>query len=311
MKEIKPKSPTYGYSSIISAKDYSDIISNQHLYISDSDMYIKDVINSQAESLGLEKIEIVELGCGPGRVLQNIKGIDNANLTGIDIDNDFLDYARQNIKNADILYASALDYVHHSPVDIFYSQGFHHHVDKNKKTAAYLSNIYKQLKSNGLYIVGDEFIPEYNGEKERAIKLVIWYSHIINHAMSNNFTYLAQEEAKTLLDDLQEGNVDKGFKTNKQIDLTLSLVSKIDQAAVSGNMSEATNLAVEYLSQVEKLFAVDKSLDISMDLSRKDYKISHSIFVKEVEEVGFKVKDYKSFGPIDNIGAMTVYILEK
>ena len=47
--------------------------------------------------------------------------------------------------------------------------------------------------------MSDEFIPEYENEDERNIKLTIWYAHVIANAIKQNYQYLAQEEAKTSL----------------------------------------------------------------------------------------------------------------
>ena len=104
-----------------------------------------------------------------------------------------------------------------------------------------------------MYIVGDEFIPDYQNEQERALKLVVWYSHIINNAIKKNYTFLAQEEAKTLLDDLQEGDVNIGYKNQAQIDFTLAKVSEIDIAAMQNNSKLATKLANEYIEKISLL----------------------------------------------------------
>lgn len=298
------------YSSIISPEDYNHIITFEHLYIRAADNFIEKIIRD----LAAEKTkEVVEIGCGPARVLQNIAKIPNINLTGVDADSVFLEYAARIIDNPSVNFRCEKieNFIHDKKVDIFYSQGFHHHVEKGEPTRNYLASIYNQLNSGGVYILSDEFIPNYGSENERSVKLVIWYAHIINNAMINNYNFLAVEEAKTLLDDLQEGDVNIGYKNDDQIHFTLSKVAEIDNAARECKLELAEQYAQEYLYQITKMFNTQQSNNLNMDLSRKDYKICDLVLRKEVEEVGFNIQATKTYGPIDNIGAMVVYILQK
>ena len=201
-------------------------------------------------------------------------------------------------------------YKHGKPVDIFYSQGFHHHMPKGKVTKSYLENIYSQLKPGGVYILSDEFVPEYTSSEDRERKLVVWYSHIIANALHNNYIYLAEEESKTLLDDLYEGRTTKNIKSKKQIDFILSRVSGIDNAARASDIESTDRLVEDCLSGLEH-FLDSKDTAKEIILSRGDYKICDSVLRKEIEEVGFSVLNARSFGPISNIGAMVVYVLEK
>lgn len=301
------------YSSIISSEDYNHLMTNEHLYINAADAYIKKIIKDKAAN---KNLEVIELGCGPARVARFIAEIDNINLTAVDIDPVFCEYAKEiaskNQLKINVLCSDIDLFQHSQPVDIFYSQGFHHHVEKGKKTHEYLSNAYNQLVEGGYYILSDEFIPNYTNENERDIKLIIWYSHIIAHALRNNYNFLAVEEAKTLLDDLQESRNDQNLKSEEQINLVLSYVEKIDTKAKENNILEAEDSAKDFLKDLSKLFNTElNQLDTSMNLSRRDYKICDRVIREEAERVGFKITQLKSFGPIKTIGGMSIYILEK
>lgn len=302
------------YSTIIRPEDYNRLMSKQHLYIAAADRHIVRAIH---EEVVKGSKNIVELGCGPARLLKpvedGLKGFEGVQLTGVDHDLVFLEHALSVIDTTRtrILQVDARVFLPELPVDVFYSQGFHHHVQKGEQMEDYLANVYRQLSPQGFYLVGDEFLPEYKDAKDRLIKAVIWYSHIIAHAKKKGFTYLAQEEAKTLLDDLQEGQVQGKIKTSQQIDLILKRVVVVDQCARSKNLFEATRLADELLDELESLSTVEKSGDPTVDLSRGDYKISRSVFEEEVVRSGFKVDGFKSFGPMDDIGAMGVYKLSR
>ena len=301
----------FTYSQIISPLDYNKIMSEQHLYISASDGFLADTIRREAKT---SVPEVVELGCGPGRILSLVRNaVPHANISAIEADEVFADYAQELCKDLDInIIIGDVETVRlERPVDIFYSQGFHHHVSGSRKTHAYLQNVYNNLTPGGTYLLSDEFLPEYTTEEEREIKAIIWYSHIIAHALLHDYYYLAREEAKTLLDDIYEGRSDAHMKSNEQIDFVLSQVTLIDNYARSQNhvlLSETVNNFQNILKSQHNL---KTSGDLTIDLSRHDYKICESVLRPEVENVGFTIEEIKSFGPIKNIGAMLVYVLRK
>lgn len=300
------------YSKIIQAEVYNQIISNEHLYIAAADKYIAEIIKRKAPAFG--NPEVIELGCGPGRLIPLTGKIQNINLTCIDHDSDFIEYANKLTNDISIQFITndISTYHHKKPVSIFYSQGFHHHVSKGKLTHKYLANTYSQLVSGGYYIISDEFIPNYNSEEERDNRLIVWYAHIISHALKDNYNLLAQEEAKTLLDDLNEGKNEISYKTPDQIAFVLSKVDEINQAAEkeeSELMKQLISSFIIGLKSKQNKIPLGAS---SYDLSRNDYKICDKVFRQEIEEIGFSIESVHTFGPMrKNIGAMCVYVLKK
>jgi hypothetical protein len=259
--------------------------------------------------------KIVELGCGPARLLKpvenRLKDYEQIEHTGIDHDSAFIEYELSVIDwtRTGLIQIDAQFFSPDAPVDVFYSQGFHHHVKKGKPMEDYLSNVYKQLAPQGAYVVGDEFLAEYINDEDRCIKAIIWYSHIIANAKKRKIDYLATEEAKTLLDDLlaEEDRI----KTPEQINLVLENATAINDYAGSKNFLEANRLANILLGKLKSLSGSEKTGDPTMDFSRGDFKISRSAFVDEVEKAGFRVEKFKSFGPVKDIGALGVYKLRK
>lgn len=297
------------YSQVIRPENYNQIVSNEHIYISSADQFLVKRIKELAVPLA----EVVELGCGPARVLPLVRGIEKIKLTGLDIDSDFLDYARRIMKKEDICITAAdiEIYQHDKEVDIFYSHGLHHHVSKGDKTINYLNNVWNNLKKGGYYILIDEFIPSYDNTQERELRVVVWYSHVIASAIKRNYNYLAQEESKIFLDDLYEGRANDNIKSQEQINLVLSRVEPIDQAARTGDLDKAQELSKEFLSELERYHNLEKHGDLTIDLSRGDYKICESILRKEIEKTRFSIESVKHFGPIETIGAISVYSLKK
>ncbi len=299
------------YSQIIDPASYNRLIA-EHLYIAAADRAIREILRRESKG---RPTEVVEIGTGPARILPLLASVPKARLTGIDHDETFVTYGRELIRErqvrAEIILADVMNYQHPSPVDIFVSQGFHHHVAKGEEVRRYLENCYRQLQPGGLYICGDEFLPEYQSDEERLQRAVIWYSHIIAAALKRAQQQLAIEEAKTLLDDLAEGRDEGAVKSEAQIELLLGRVREIDRLARSG---ERQKVGVAVHSLLRSLAAAEPTNPIgdpSIDLSRGDFKIDHQRFVKEVESVGFKVVGVQSFGPITTIGGMAVYLMRK
>lgn len=298
------------YSQVIHPADYNRIVSDEHLYISAADQFLIKKIKEFATS----SAEVVELGCGPARILPLISEIEEINLTGVDLDEKFLEHAKVVLTNKPhvrIVSGDIETYKHKREVDIFYSHGLHHHVSKGVKTLNYLKNVYNNLNPYGYYILIDEFLPNYVNSKDREIKVVIWYSHIIGNAIKNNYSYLAQEESKIMLDDLFEGRKANNIKSRDQISFVLSKVSAIDQSSTQGNLIITRQLAEEFLEELEAYHNLAIQNDTTLDLSRGDYKICDHIFREEIGKSNFIVDSVKSFGPIESIGAVSVYILRK
>ena len=163
------------YSSIISPEDYNRLMSKEHLYINQSDIFITEKIREFAAK-GFKNV--VELGCGPGKLLKRVIKVPDINLTGVDIDQVFIDYSKKLLKecnNISIINQSVFDISFENKVDIFYSGGFHHHIAPGDDRQKYLSHIRSLLRDDGYYIVGDEYIPNYTNNQERELLLVIWY----------------------------------------------------------------------------------------------------------------------------------------
>lgn len=306
------RSPTY--SSIISAADYMELMTKQHLFIAAAD---KEICRSTVERVLRGARNIVELGCGPGRLLKplqsSLKVFKDVKLSGVDLDPVFLEYARSIVDatRTQIIEADVRLFQPLEPVDIFLSQGFHHHVQKGDAVNDYLSNVRTQMSEGGVYILGDEFLPDYHDEEERRVKAVIWYAHIISNAIKKGHNYLAQEEAKTLIDDLNEADIPDSIKTQDQIQLVLKRVQKIEAASASKDLKNANKLAERLLETLACMRNYQATGDQTVDLSRGDYKICDEVLKEELEAAGLFVERVKHIGPIKTVGAMSVYTIKK
>ena len=290
------------YGKIIAAEEFNKINNDQHLYIAASD----EIIKSWTEEHG--GIEVVEFGCGPARLLQKLDLIRGINLTGVDHDQDYVEYARTKVDKAKVVMSDVESYQHAEKIDVVVTQGAHHHFSKPPQ---YLENVVAQLSDNGIYILCDEFLPNYHTEYERRIRATIWYSHIIADAIKKGYDQLALEEAKTFLDELNTENDETRIKTPEQVELVLNQVTTINERAIKDYLAMAEVLAGRFLGQLSKIYSWEPNNDPTLDLSRGDYKICDSVLRAEIAHFGLMVEKKKSIGPIRNIGGMTIYVLKK
>jgi len=295
------------YSSIISPWDYNNIISEQHVYISWADQIVKQQIKHFKDDNNLLACNVVEIWCWPWRVSDLIGSIDWVKLLWVDIDSVFLDYAKENneVDNIKFKYHNIIQSTFSEKFHVAYSIWMHHHLEKWKDTVHYLSNVYNSLLEWWVYIVSDEFLPEYTWDEDRDIKAIIWYSHVIAQALKNWHDFLAIEEAKTLLDDLSISHNQENIKTKEQIDMVLKFVLDIDGA------SEKNTLAYDLHKEIIGVINYNRSDDITVDLSRWDFKISDSVFRGEIKNIWFDIIDRIDVWPVNTIGWMSVYVLKK
>ncbi len=311
-KKDKDKMQQNVYTDLIPQDDYVQTVWNQHIYIRQVNDQVFKLVKQRAEERA--QLNLVELGCGPGLMLPRFAGIEGVRVSALDLDDKFLQYAHQLCQGVNVNFIQTdltQPFELNAPVDVFYSSGFHHHVNKPEGVRCYLQQVAQHLSEQGCYLLVDEFIPHYTDENMREVLLVVWYAHVIAHALKSGHELLAREEAKTLLDDLVICREGQHYKQPQQIDLILQTVESINQQAESGNIQDARQQATEILSVLMAGFSKTGSGRRDMDLSRCDYKICQSALEQELGQVGLAIQEYHHFGPVDTIGALSLYVIGK
>ena len=311
------------YSEIVSGTDYQRMMSEEHIYISDADNIISSTLQRLIKLHDDQGVNIIDLGCGPGRTVCYTPKTGRFKLFAVDKDLKYLTYTEQELmKSMDMSNESVAlihtdittpDFNKHiieqgykDAYPVCVSQGVHHHIEKGKPLTQYLINVKNLITNGGVYILSDEFLAHYNNESERQITAVLWYCHVIAKAQKNKYVDLARGEAETLLDDLhaEEG----GFKNEEMVNLVLSKAQEINEAASTIFATKlARSRAFQLISQLRAI--IPTTSEIATDMSRGDYKICHAVFQKEVEAVGLQIIGIKTIGPIESLGGMVIYTL--
>src|SRR5690606_16301875 len=119
--------------------------------------------------------------------------------------------------------------------------------------AKFFQKSFNLLKPDGILIIGDEFIRDYESEDERILIAAKFYLHIINEARKGGFDELAEEEAKNLIDDCLSGTEYAGYVTEETF-------KRIYQDAETINGLFYNYGYAEGLSSRSKYFNVDKHI---------------------------------------------------
>lgn len=295
------------YSSLISPESYNKLM-GVHRYIPESDNALVRILRMLRKE---HPLRVLEVGCGPARILPALAQVKNISLYGLDTDKVFLAYARafldkQGLSSVRLIESDVLNYSPETLFDIIISQGFHHHLGK-ERVASTLQHIADILQPDGFYILSDEFLPPYHDSQERNLRVIVWYAHIIASALADGQPELAYEEAKTLLDDLG-----LGIKTSEQVEYVLRCAPSIEASSHTHDDSRTPPaLAQELLAKCREMVPRHSLHDPLMELSRGDYKIDHLHFFEEITAAGLEIVTQETYGPVATVGGMTVSVLRK
>jgi len=207
----------------------------EHAYYIEMMQTIVRSISSAREST--DRIKILELGAGTGIFTKRLLAIQGADVTAVEIDCKCYDLLLQKKRSRKF---TELTSKHHSTIecinddsiafansstkfDFIVSSFSDHHIHHSRKSE-YLSNICRNLNKNGLFIVGDEFLPTYKKGSEvsynRALKL--YHNHIID---------IAKEAGAKELIDLETAALNSGLE--REGDFKISC--KEYEAIITGN----------------------------------------------------------------------------
>ncbi len=301
-----------------------------HQYIPQADQCIKNIVQKFCTNKPFPSREyILDVGCGPGRITSDL-GLPHCHRIGLDISQDFINYAWTSFLNrnkgtdpcvsfqqmnfaeeADIMLASGKII---KDFDIILMQGVMHHVHGDDR-AKFLQRSFELLKPDGILIIGDEFIKDYETEDERILNVAKFYLHIIDEARKGGFIELAEEEAKNLVDDCFSGTKYAGCATQKTFEHIYEYARMINQmfceyGGIGGLNFEANNQIRNMFDYIKR--SVEGILDAQAEnFNRGDLKVSTRVFTEELTNYGFVLEEKYEIGPVKQLGGMGVLMFMK
>jgi SAM-dependent methyltransferase len=134
----------------------TDLMRRGHPYLEESVEILIARIQERAKRLG-RPARIFEIGCASGMLTQRIAALlPDADIVAQEELPLFAEHARRRLRDCAVtIYTRPLQ-TWERPVDIFYSAGTHHHLPHE-----YLGHVRRLLAPGGIYLVDDEFCPEY------------------------------------------------------------------------------------------------------------------------------------------------------
>jgi SAM-dependent methyltransferase len=298
-----------------------------HQYIPQSDQCILNVIKTYRENVWskekTEPLHIIDAGCGPGRLTHKIGEMGPEYFTyGLDISEPFIAFAKKNNPYGNQGYFLCEDFSNPPTnsfvpsAEIILMQGVMHHVHGEDR-AKFLQRSFKLLKPDGILIIGDKFIKDYESKEERILNVAKFYLHIIDEARKGGFDELAEEEAKNLIDDCFSGTKYAGHASQYVFDqIIYPYAKKINEmfythGSVAGLNFEANNQIRNMFNYIKRNTEHLTESSADENFNRGDYKVSTNVFAEELSLYGFKLKEKYEIGPVKQLGGMGVLVFIK
>lgn len=116
-----------------------------------------------------EESHLVDIMCGTGHLLREIKTRrEDLNLTGVDIDSRYIDFARDVSSGITFEEGDVLHWRPRKQFDVFTCTGALHHITYKSQGEA-IQNIADMIHHNGFGIISDCYIDSYANEIERKL----------------------------------------------------------------------------------------------------------------------------------------------
>lgn len=165
MEGLKEK---FQISEHFSLKEYDNYMKQEPL---EQKIILDFIIDKVTEK---KNIKLLEFGAGTGRFTKLLLRVfPKINLTLIEPDKNCcieLNKLKQKYKQIKVVQSTAEDFKSNIKYDVIVMATAFHHVPFNKKIK-FFATVKRLLKANGLFLMGDNFIAEYNTMKQRNVVL--------------------------------------------------------------------------------------------------------------------------------------------
>jgi len=195
-------------SEYVSVEDY-DKHEEEHAYYKEMMEEMLKQFNVFYDKPG--RYEVLEFGSGTGIFTRRLVSLENiAKVAAVEIDWGCYLKLQHNLNKSKsdkfiLFYEDSRSFNPPGKYDAIFSSFADHHIRSIDKKG-YLENVINNLVKGGVFIVGDEFLPEYDkgNIESRDNALRAYHGHIIDIANKNGHTVLVQLETAALNSGLEE-----------------------------------------------------------------------------------------------------------
>jgi len=177
----------------------------KHAYFAEM---MESMIQILCENAKQKPCSVLELGAGTGIFTKRLSRLPNVQVTAVEMGTETHARLLLNIgssKSVEVLKDDCLKLDLHKQFDFVVSSFAAHTIQEGQKEQ-YFYVVRRHLKKDGLFIVGDEFLRDYDStnKEERFEALKDYHHHIIEIARGENELILLELESTALLSGLLE-----------------------------------------------------------------------------------------------------------
>ncbi len=193
-------------SAYIDISDY-DKHEEKHAYFIDMMIEMTSIL-SKHRRYDTASFKVLELGAGTGIFTKKLAKNPNIKVVAVELDEECFRVLKHNLQHfisVELVNEDSCKYHTREKFDCIFSSFSDHHIKPADKYS-YLQNIRRNLKSDGLFIVGDEFLRPHNPNDfdDWQAALRSYHNHIIDIALSQNEKVLASLEREALNSGLEK-----------------------------------------------------------------------------------------------------------
>jgi SAM-dependent methyltransferase len=155
-QEISPQALGVYAQTEFQDVDIGEAMRQGHPWIQQGDDYIVEIVSRHARQFG-ETVQVLEVGSGSAILSKRIADeVENVRVIANEVEPNLVALAQRRLKETavELFTLPFSDWT--ESLDIIVSWGSHHHLSNN-----HLEHIRRTLRSDGIFILGDEFCPDY------------------------------------------------------------------------------------------------------------------------------------------------------
>ena len=259
-----------------------------HPQISEGDEFIIQLIRTNCQHAS-RRLRVFDVGCGSGFLAARLSTelVDMIELIVHEVEPALVTQLRKRLEGKRVEIFSDPFETWHRPVDILLGWGSHHHLHKS-----YLKHAQKILSSGGIFILGDEFCPEY------------CIDHHAQRIRNANIFYQVNGFLLTTLEEVEN------YKRSKTIPLAAIELEQLRQQALWTWYRYVIDFAMSKNSIKVAVAELRAAHDDLWTTYSNEHKISPFIFEKEIELNGFQVELKQSFGPEEHSEYQSFFVYQ-
>lgn len=268
-------------------RDINVLMREGHVHIADVERLCIELVARHAERFG-RPAELLEIGCASGILAERLAArVPDLAVTAHEEYAPFAALAEQRLKDTRVvLETGALDSLRR-PVDIILSAGAHHHLP-----AGYLDHARGLLRDDGVFILADEFCPEYCTARD-----LDHLAHAPMVHLANGYVLTSAAEVTAFE---QRGEVPERAR-DMEVRRRRALWHWYRYVVDEAMRGDHIEVAVAELTSAR---------DDLITGCEAEHKLAPSIVERQLQLAGFRIIEKHVFGPVDDVSLQSIIAYE-